>query len=158
RAHRSWSMDRPGGRSDHRSARRPTDREVPPMTDQLTPTGVDRLRAVMDRHVADGDAVGLAWGVARRGEIVTGAGGPLDGGGGVAVDERTVFRISSMTKPVTAVAALALVEDCVLRLDDPVDPFLPELADPLVLVDPSGPLDRTTPASRPVTLRDLLTF
>jgi CubicO group peptidase (beta-lactamase class C family) len=63
-----------------------------------------------------------------------------------------------MTKPVTAVAALALVEDCVLRLDDSVDAFLTELAERRVLVDPSGPLDRTVPAVRPVTLRDLLTF
>jgi CubicO group peptidase (beta-lactamase class C family) len=131
--------------------------EAPTMTDQLTSAGVDRLRAVMDRHVAGGDAVGLVWGVARRGDVATGASGALDAGGG-AVDEHTIFRISSMTKPVTAVAALVLVEDCVLRLDDPVDRFLPELADPRVLVDPSGPLDRTTPATRPITLRDLLTF
>ena len=128
------------------------------MTQQWTDDGVERIAAIMDRHVERGSAVGLAWGVARRGEVRTGAAGTTDATLDRAVDERTIFRISSMTKPVTAVAALVLVEDCVLRLDDAVDELLPELADRRVLVDPSGPLDRTVPATRPVTLRDLLTF
>jgi CubicO group peptidase (beta-lactamase class C family) len=51
-----------------------------------------------------------------------------------------------------------LVEDCVLRLDDPVDELLPELAGMRVLKTPEGPLDETVPAERPITLRDLLTF
>ena len=70
----------------------------------------------------------------------------------------TIFRIASMTKPVTAVAALILVEECVLRLDEPVDPFLPELANRRVLARLDAPLDDTVPARRPITLRDLLTF
>jgi CubicO group peptidase (beta-lactamase class C family) len=53
---------------------------------------------------------------------------------------------------------MTLVEDCTLRLDDPVDDLLPELADMTVLADPNGPLDDTVPANRPITLRDLLTF
>ena len=53
---------------------------------------------------------------------------------------------------------MTLVEDCTLRLDDPVDEFLPELADMTVLADPNGPLEDTVPAERPITLRDLLTF
>ncbi len=63
-----------------------------------------------------------------------------------------------MTKPVTAVAALILVEECKVRLDDPVDEFLPELADRKVLKRLDGPLDETVPAARPITTRDLLTF
>jgi CubicO group peptidase (beta-lactamase class C family) len=63
-----------------------------------------------------------------------------------------------MTKPVTAAAALLLVEDRLIRLDDPIDDFLPEMADRQVLVSPSGPLADTVPAHRPVTARDLLTF
>jgi CubicO group peptidase (beta-lactamase class C family) len=63
-----------------------------------------------------------------------------------------------MTKPVVAACAMTLVEDGTLRLDDPVDEFLPELADMTVLADPNGPLDNTVPATRSVTLRDLLTF
>jgi CubicO group peptidase (beta-lactamase class C family) len=71
----------------------------------------------------------------------------------------TVFRIASMTKPIAAVAALLLVEECRLRLDDPVEALLPELADRRVLVDPHGPIDGpTVPANRPITVDDVLTF
>jgi CubicO group peptidase (beta-lactamase class C family) len=128
------------------------------MREPWEPDGVARLRDAMAQHAADGDVVGLAWAVARRGAVELGAAGTLDIDGARAVDEQTIFRISSMTKPVTAVGALVLVEDGVLGLDEPVDRFLPELAGPRVLVDPSGPLDATVPADRAVTLRDLLTF
>ena len=70
----------------------------------------------------------------------------------------TPFRITSMTKPIVAAAVLALVDDGVLELDAPVDPFLPELADRRVLKRLDGPLDETVPADRPITVRDLLTF
>ena len=80
----------------------------------------------------------------------------LETAGGAEPD--TIFRIASMSKPVAAVAALILVEECVLRLDDPVDEFLPELAARRVLTRVDGPLDDTVPAERPITLRDLLTF
>ncbi len=70
----------------------------------------------------------------------------------------TIVRIASMTKPIVAACAMTLVEDCTLRLDDPVDDLLPELADMTVLADPDGPLNETVPAARPITLRDLLTF
>ncbi len=64
-----------------------------------------------------------------------------------------------MTKPIVAVGALVLVEECRLRLDDPVDDLLPELADRRVLVDGRGPLDGdTVPARRPITVHDVLTF
>src|ERR1700727_3491407 len=76
--------------------------------------------------------------------------------GAVAPD--TIFRIASMSKPVVAVAALVLVEECALRLDDPVDEYLPELASRRVLTRVDAPLDDTVPAERPITLRDLLTF
>ena len=70
----------------------------------------------------------------------------------------TIFRIASMTKPITAAAAMILVEECRLRLDDPVDELLPELADRRVLR--SSTARSTTPCrrDRPITLRDLLTF
>ena len=128
------------------------------MADQWTKAGIARLGGVMDRHVETGSAVGLAWAVVRHGEVATGASGTTDAQLDHAVDDRTIFRISSMTKPVTAVAALVLVEDCVLRLDEPVDRFLPELADRTRPGRPAGPLDATVPAERPITLRDLLTF
>ncbi|MCB0942838.1 MAG: beta-lactamase family protein, partial [Mycobacterium sp.] len=69
----------------------------------------------------------------------------------------TIFRIASMTKPVTVAAAMSLVEEGKLALSDPVTRWLPELADVRVLVDPTGPLDRTVPAQRPITIDDLMT-
>jgi len=69
----------------------------------------------------------------------------------------TIFRIASMTKPVTVAAAMALVEEGALALTDPVARWLPELADMRVLVDPSGPIEDTVAASRPITIDDLMT-
>ncbi|MBV9952162.1 MAG: beta-lactamase family protein [Acidimicrobiia bacterium] len=123
------------------------------------PDRIDRLRSVLAAHTADGGGVpGLVWAVDRHGDTHVGAAGTFEPGGDRPVERDTIFRISSMSKPVTAVAALILVEECRLRLDDPIDPFLPELADRQVMVDPAGSLTDTVPANRPITLRDLLTF
>jgi CubicO group peptidase (beta-lactamase class C family) len=70
----------------------------------------------------------------------------------------TIFRITSMTKPILAVATMMLAEDGTLALDDPVDQFLPELANRKVLKRIDGPLDDTVPARRPISIEDLLTF
>jgi CubicO group peptidase (beta-lactamase class C family) len=70
----------------------------------------------------------------------------------------TIFRIASLTKPIVAAAAMILVEECKLRLDEPVDRWLPELAARRVLRRLDGPLDDTVPANRPISLRDLLTL
>jgi CubicO group peptidase (beta-lactamase class C family) len=69
----------------------------------------------------------------------------------------TIFRIASMTKPITSVAVLMLVEEGEIGLEESVEPWLPELASPRVLRDPAGALARTTPAPRGITVRDLLT-
>jgi CubicO group peptidase (beta-lactamase class C family) len=69
----------------------------------------------------------------------------------------TIFRIASMTKPVTIAAAMALIEEGKLALSDPVSTWLPELADMQVLLDPHGPLDKTEPARRLITIDDLMT-
>jgi len=69
----------------------------------------------------------------------------------------TIFRIASMTKPVTVAAAMALLEEGRLALSDPVTRWLPELADMRVLADPNGPLEVTVPARRPITVDDLMT-
>jgi CubicO group peptidase (beta-lactamase class C family) len=70
----------------------------------------------------------------------------------------SIFRIASMTKLVTAAAVMMLVEDGKLRLDEPVDRQLPELANRRVLKRVDGPLDDTVPAARAITVEDLLTF
>src|SRR6185295_8869899 len=79
-------------------------------------------------------------------------------GGSDPMARDTIFRITSMTKPITAAATMILVEECKLRLDEPVDRLLPELANRKVLKRIDGPLDDTVPANRPITVRDLLTF
>jgi CubicO group peptidase (beta-lactamase class C family) len=120
-----------------------------------------RVRDVLSRHLGAGYVPGAVAVVARHGEVHIEAMGNLafEGEGSrtpMAAD--TICRTGSMTKPIVAACAMTLVEDCTLRLDDPVDEFLPELADMSVLADPDGPLEDTVPAERPVTLRDLLTF
>jgi CubicO group peptidase (beta-lactamase class C family) len=77
---------------------------------------------------------------------------------GAPMRSDSLFRIASMTKPVTAVAALMLIEDGRLALDAPVDRWLPELANRRVLRRLDGSLDDTVPAQRPITVEDLLSF
>src|SRR5947199_2637789 len=70
----------------------------------------------------------------------------------------TIFRIASMTKPITAAATMILVEECKLRLDERADRLLPELANRRVLKRLDGPLDDTVPAERSILVRDLMNF
>src|SRR5678815_201678 len=78
--------------------------------------------------------------------------------GGEPMRDDAIMRIQSMTKPITAVAALRLVEAGRIELDDSVEPWLPELANRRVLTSPTAPLDETVPAERAITLRHLLTL
>ena len=120
-------------------------------------TRAGRLHHALAAHVASGDMPGVVALVSRRGETKVEAIG-TQSFGGTPMRRDTIFRIASMTKPITAAATLILVEECRLRLDDPVDAFLPELADRKVLKSLEGPVDDTVPAKRPITTRDLLTF
>ncbi len=124
----------------------------------LSTVRLRRLREVLTRHVESGDMPGLVALVARRGEVHVEAIGTLEAGGSEPMRRDTVFRIASVTKQIAAAAAMTLVEECRLRLDDPVDDLLPELADRQVLTRIDAPLDDTVAAHRPITLRDLLTF
>ena len=119
---------------------------------------LDRMHDVMATHVEQGRVPGLVALVSRRGEVHVEAVGTKAVGGSDPMPRNTIFRITSMTKPVTAVATMILVEECRLRLDDPVDRLLPELAGHRVLTRPDGPLDDNVPTNRPITVRDLLTF
>jgi CubicO group peptidase (beta-lactamase class C family) len=76
---------------------------------------------------------------------------------GAPVERDTIFRIASMTKPVTTVAALTLLDEGRFALDEPIADCAPELARMRVLRDLDGPLDQTEEATRPITFRDLLT-
>src|SRR4051812_43518565 len=118
-----------------------------------------RLAGEMQLHVEQDRVGGLAWLVAADDQVEVGVAGRLTRGEPAPVARDSIFRISSMTKPIVAVAALILVEEYRLRLDDPVDALFPELADRRVLVDARGPIDgETVAAQRPITLHDLLTF
>ena len=117
-----------------------------------------RLRDILAHHVEQGAAPGLVSVVSRRGEAHVDVIGATAVHGRTAVRPDTIFRISSMTKPVTAVATLILLEECVLRLDEPVERVLPELSDRRVVRRIDGPIDDTVSANRPITVRDLLTF
>src|SRR6266700_3231624 len=117
-----------------------------------------RMHDVMAEYVERREVPGLVTLVSRRGEV------HVDLIGTQAFDESspmrrdTIFRISSMTKPIIAVATMIPVEECKVRLDEPVDALLPELAERQVLKRLDGPVDDTVPAKRPITVRDLLTF
>jgi len=84
--------------------------------------------------------------------------GTLSFGDPAPMKRDTIFRIASITKLITAVAAMILVEECRLRLDDSIEPWLPELANRRVLKSLSSDLDDTVPARRAITVRDLLTY
>jgi CubicO group peptidase (beta-lactamase class C family) len=124
----------------------------------LSKSRLARMHESMNRHVESGYVPGLVTLVARRGEVHVDAIGQQDVGGAAPMRRDAIFRIASLTKPVTAAAAMMLVEECRLRLDDPVDRWLPELADRKVLRSLESEVTDTVPAHRPITLRDLLTF
>jgi CubicO group peptidase (beta-lactamase class C family) len=128
------------------------------MTGGLSKARLARMHDIMAGHVERGLAPGLITLIARRGEIHVDVIGNTALGKSEKMRRDTLFRITSMTKPITAAAAMILVEECKLRLDEPVDRFLPELADRFVLKRLDGPLDETVPAQRPICLRDLLSF
>src|SRR5689334_14901968 len=117
-----------------------------------------RMHDFMTGYVERGEVPGLVTLVSRRGEEHVDVIGTQAFGESRPMRHDTIFRISSMTKPIIAVATMILVEECKLRLDEPVDRWLPELAERKVLKRLDGPLDDTVPAKRPITVRDLLTF
>jgi CubicO group peptidase (beta-lactamase class C family) len=117
-----------------------------------------RLSDAMRGFVERGEVPGILTLLCRNDEVHVDTCGVLDFGTRMPVQRDSLFRIASMTKPVTAVAALCLVEEAKLRLDDPIDKWLPELAEPQVLRRIDAEIDDTVAAERAITLRDLLTF
>ena len=127
------------------------------MPDLLTAYGLARFGAIAAAHVGDETVPGLVALAARGDQVHAEALGSLSIGG-PPVQRASLFRIASITKPVTGAATLALIQEGLLDLHAPVARLLPELADPQVLRRMDGPLDDTVPARRPITVRDLLTF
>jgi CubicO group peptidase (beta-lactamase class C family) len=124
----------------------------------LSPTRLTKMHDALRRHVDSGRLPGLVALISRRGAEHLDAIGTLAFDRTAPMRRDTIFRLASVTKPITAVAAMILVEECKLRLDDPVDVFLPELANPKVLRTIDSELIDTVPAKRPITVRDLLTY
>jgi CubicO group peptidase (beta-lactamase class C family) len=119
---------------------------------------LERMHTAMRRHLESGHTPGLVTLVRHRKREHVDAIGRMAFESSAPMRRDTIFRLASMTKPVTAVGAMILVEECKVRLDEPVDQWLPELKDRRVLRTIESPLEDTVSAKRPITLRDLLTF
>jgi len=117
-----------------------------------------RLDDAMQAYVDRGEVPGLTALVARGDAVHVVTAGVQDLATGAAMARDSIFRIASMTKPIAAAAAMILVEEGTLRLDEPLDRLLPELSNRRVLRSRNSEIDDTVPAIRPLTLRDLLTF
>jgi CubicO group peptidase (beta-lactamase class C family) len=121
-------------------------------------TGTNAIEDALLPAIEAGELAGaaaLVWKGGAVREVVTV--GRRDLGTGVPVERDTIFRIASMTKPVTSVCALTLLDEGRFDLDEPITRCAPEFAHMRVLRDPNGPLDQTDDATRPITFRDLLT-
>jgi CubicO group peptidase (beta-lactamase class C family) len=97
-----------------------------------------QMHDVMAGYVERGELPGLVTLISRRGEVHVDVLGMKSVGSIDPMRRDTIFRIASMTKPITAAAAMILVEECKLRLDEPVDRWLPELANSTVLKEAHG--------------------
>jgi CubicO group peptidase (beta-lactamase class C family) len=112
---------------------------------------IESVRGILESHVAGGYASGVVAliGSGEESHVLTVGTKAL--GSADPMRRDTIFRITSMTKPITAAAAMILVDESKLRLDEPLDGLLPELSNRRVLKRIDGPLDGTTPAKRPIT-------
>jgi len=111
------------------------------------------VSAAVDR----GEVPGVVAAVAHAEEVRVVSAGVMSVGG-APMRRDTLFRIASLTKPMTAATVLSFVDAGVLDLNAPADAWLPELSGRRVLRRPEGPLDDTVPAERAISVRDLLTF
>ena len=116
------------------------------------------LRDILQIYVNNGSVPGAVGLIARGDRVEVQAVGCTGIDGTYPMARDSIFRIASITKPITAAAVMMLVEDGQITLDDPVAPWLPELASPAVVRTPAGPVDDVVPAIRPITVADLLTF
>ncbi|MFF3954596.1 serine hydrolase domain-containing protein [Streptomyces sp. NPDC001890] len=116
------------------------------------------LNDVLNEHVGDGAAPGAVGLVARGDRVEAVAVGSADAEGTVPMRRDSIFRIASMTKPLTAAAVMMLVEEGRIALNEPVRQWLPELAAPMVVRTPDSPVDDVVPADKVITVEDLLTF
>ncbi|MER6683985.1 serine hydrolase domain-containing protein [Streptomyces olivaceoviridis] len=117
---------------------------------------MNTLRETLHRYVDEGTVPGAVGLVAHGDAVEVVTAGSLDTGGTAPMARDSLFRVASLTKPVTAAAVLMLVEEGRLALDAPVERWLPELAKPNVVRTPDAPVEDVVPAARPITVEDLL--
>src|SRR5579872_2526598 len=127
-------------------------------SDGFTDEGLAALDAALARHTSTGAVPGLVALVARDGQVHVTSAGHKAIGDSAPVGRDAIFRISSLTKPITGVAAMLLIEDGAMALDDPVERWLPELSARRVLRSYDAELSDTVPAQRPITVEDVLSF
>jgi CubicO group peptidase (beta-lactamase class C family) len=130
---------------------------------RLAPGGfsAERLadaRAILQSYVNDGLEAGFVTLISRRGEIAqVNTVGWQDREAKLPMRRDTIFRLASMTKPITCVGALTLVDAGKIGLNDPITRWIPEFANLRVLNGPKSSLTETHAAPRPITVADLLT-
>lgn len=116
-------------------------------------------QALADRYVAEGKEPGIVIAIGhgdgpteiyKAGRIAAEADAPK-------ADENSLWRVYSMTKPIAGMAAMILVEDGKIKLDQPISDFIPAFKNMRVMDDPKGTIDKTHPAAHPITVRMLLT-
>jgi CubicO group peptidase (beta-lactamase class C family) len=129
-----------------------------PSTNQLSRKGLARLHDSMAAHVGVGRLPGLVTLVGCGDDVHIDTIGTPSFVDETPLKRDAIFRIASLTKPITAVATMSLVEEGLLRLEEPIDELVPELAGRRVLRAIDAELDDTVPASRPITLEDLLSY
>ena len=118
---------------------------------------MDSIETTLSAFVNEGRLAGAATLIYRGGSVRVACAGVRDLESRLPIERDTIFRIASMTKPVTATLALMLYEEGRFRLEDPITRFAPEFEHMRVLRSPEGPLEDTCAAERPITFHDLLT-
>lgn len=116
------------------------------------------LHDILTTYVSHGAVPGAVGLVAHGDRVEVAVVGSVDVDGTSPMARDSIFRIASITKPITAAAVMMLVEEGRIALDEPVGQWLPELASPSVVRTAAGPIDDVVPAVRPITVVDLLTF
>jgi CubicO group peptidase (beta-lactamase class C family) len=124
----------------------------------LSKSRLERMHQVLSGYVERKEMPGLVALVSHHDDVHVETLGTMSVGHPAPMKRDTIFRIASLAKPITAVAAMILVEECKIRLDESIEAWLPELANRRVLKSISSLPDDTVPALRAITIRDLLTY
>jgi len=130
---------------------------VKPESVGLSQQRLERIATTVQQSIDSGRIAGAVTLVVRRGQTAwSRAQGMADREAGVPMRTDNIFRICSMTKPITSVAVMMLYEEGRFLLDDPVSRYLPEFKNPKILAKPASGEPYTIPAAREITIRDLL--